>query len=73
MISSNINNHGTSFHGSPTGEEGNDIETSTVDVKIYSLSTIIATTDNFSLAHKIGEGGFGFVYKVHYSSIYALN
>ncbi|KAK1364903.1 Receptor-like serine/threonine-protein kinase [Heracleum sosnowskyi] len=62
-FSSNINDHGISVHGSTTGEEGNDIGTSTIDVKIYSLSTIVAATENFSLAHKVGEGGFGSVYK----------
>ncbi|KAK1364899.1 Protein kinase domain-containing protein [Heracleum sosnowskyi] len=48
---------------SPTGEEGEDIGTSTIDVKIYSLSTIVPATENFSLAHKVGQGGFGSVYK----------
>lgn len=53
-----------SAQGSSTGEEGDEIETSTVDVKFYSLSTIIDATDNFSITQKVGEGGFGSVYKV---------
>lgn len=40
---------------------------STVDVKVYSLNTIISATENFSSANKVGEGGFGSVYKVIYS------
>ncbi|KAK1364898.1 Receptor-like serine/threonine-protein kinase [Heracleum sosnowskyi] len=57
------NKLGVSVHGSSTGEEGDEIETSTVDVKFYSLGTIVEATENFSLAHKVGEGGFGSVYK----------
>ncbi|XP_017257335.1 G-type lectin S-receptor-like serine/threonine-protein kinase RKS1 [Daucus carota subsp. sativus] len=45
------------------GEESSDIETTTVDVKLFPLSTIIFATENFSLDHKIGQGGFGSVYK----------
>ena len=44
--------------------EFDEIMTSTVDVKFHSLSTIIAATENFSNANKVGEGGFGSVYKV---------
>lgn len=35
-----------------------------VDVLIFDLSTIISSTDDFSDANKLGEGGFGSVYKV---------
>ncbi|CAN6683169.1 unnamed protein product [Malus baccata var. baccata] len=31
----------------------------------FSLSTIIAATDNFSPINKLGQGGFGIVYKGH--------
>lgn len=34
------------------------------DLPFFSLSTIVGSTDNFSLANKLGEGGFGSVYKV---------
>ncbi|XP_055826664.1 G-type lectin S-receptor-like serine/threonine-protein kinase At1g11410 isoform X2 [Solanum dulcamara] len=34
-----------------------------VDVLIFDLSTIISSTDDFSDANKLGEGGFGSVYK----------
>ena len=58
------NKRGISVHGSSMEEEVDEIETSNVDVKFYSLSTIIDATENFSLANKVGEGGFGSVYKV---------
>ncbi|VFQ88581.1 unnamed protein product [Cuscuta campestris] len=35
----------------------------TADVLIYDLNIIQAATDNFSLENKLGEGGFGCVYK----------
>lgn len=35
-----------------------------VDVLIFDLSTIISSTDDFSNGNKLGEGGFGSVYKV---------
>ncbi|PRQ28640.1 putative protein kinase RLK-Pelle-DLSV family [Rosa chinensis] len=33
------------------------------DLQLFHLSTIIAATNDFSLANKLGEGGFGSVYK----------
>ncbi|KAI7731727.1 hypothetical protein M8C21_025260 [Ambrosia artemisiifolia] len=35
-----------------------------VDLDVFDLSEIVAATDNFSLSNKLGEGGFGSVYKV---------
>lgn len=52
--------HGSSKGGEPEVEE---IGTNTVDVKLFSLSIIVAATENFSVANKVGEGGFGSVYK----------
>lgn len=34
------------------------------DLKIFDFQTIVAATNNFSLINKLGEGGFGPVYKV---------
>lgn len=34
------------------------------DVKLYSYKELRHATDDFSPANKIGEGGFGSVYKV---------
>ncbi|KAG8635295.1 hypothetical protein MANES_16G018200v8 [Manihot esculenta] len=45
--------------------EADDIQTSRshTDLAFFNLSTISAATDNFSQANKIGQGGFGSVYK----------
>lgn len=53
----------TSFGGSPRRVEINENGTS-ADVQFFSLSTIIAATGDFAFANKLGEGGFGTVYKV---------
>jgi len=34
------------------------------ELPLLDLLTLINATDNFSIANKIGEGGFGLVYKV---------
>ncbi|KAK1284774.1 hypothetical protein QJS10_CPB21g00783 [Acorus calamus] len=34
-----------------------------MDLPLFDLSTVAMATDNFSNANKIGEGGFGLVYK----------
>ncbi|KAF7137578.1 hypothetical protein RHSIM_Rhsim07G0195700 [Rhododendron simsii] len=34
------------------------------DLPLFDLITIVTATDNFSLANKLGQGGFGPVYKV---------
>lgn len=36
---------------------------------LYDLSTLRAATDNFSEENKLGEGGFGPVYKVTYTQL----
>ncbi|XP_059660717.1 G-type lectin S-receptor-like serine/threonine-protein kinase At1g11410 isoform X2 [Cornus florida] len=49
----------------PDSSRGNELaesETST-DLPFFDLSTIVAATDNFSSANKLGQGGFGTVYK----------
>ncbi|GMY37023.1 G-type lectin S-receptor-like serine/threonine-protein kinase RKS1 [Fagus crenata] len=45
--------------------EGNELEDSSrhPDLSIFDLSCIVAATDNFSLTNKIGQGGFGSVFK----------
>ena len=35
------------------------------DLKIFSFGSISAATNSFSLENKLGEGGFGPVYKVY--------
>ena len=34
------------------------------NLPLFDLRTIIAATDNFSIVNKLGQGGFGPVYKV---------
>lgn len=38
------------------------------DLAFLSLNTILVATNNLSSANKIGQGGFGSVYKVEYPS-----
>ena len=35
------------------------------ELQYFDLSTILAATDNFSPVNKLGQGGFGTVYKVN--------
>ena len=46
--------------------EGNELKDGSghSDLLIFDLSCIVAATDNFSLANKLGQGGFGSVFKV---------
>lgn len=34
------------------------------ELKIFDFQAIVVATSNFSIINKLGEGGFGFVYKV---------
>src|ERR1044072_4493565 len=36
-----------------------------IDIPIFDFATIANATDNFSIDNKLGEGGFGPVYKVN--------
>jgi hypothetical protein len=38
--------------------------TNNSNITFFDLSSMAAATDNFSIAYKLGEGGFGSVYKV---------
>jgi hypothetical protein len=40
-----------------------------IDVPFFDLASILAATDNFSEANKLGQGGFGPVYKVKIHSL----
>ena len=46
-----------------TGRE-DDQEMRSSESLLYDLSTLRAATDNFSEENKLGQGGFGHVYKV---------
>lgn len=50
-----------------TGSNGLDLQTRT-----FSLKQIKAATDDFDPSNKIGEGGFGPVYKVSYCFVMFL-
>lgn len=50
----------SSPEGSRHGREDDD----TGEINSFTLSTIQVATNNFSLENKLGEGGFGPVYKV---------
>ena len=52
------------------GVETNDI--TTVESLQYDLTTIQAATNNFSSENKLGEGGFGDVYKVTKEFMYFI-
>lgn len=38
-----------------------------LDLPLFDLSSLLIATDNFSNANKLGQGGFGCVYKVNKS------
>ncbi|WCJ32142.1 Cysteine-rich receptor-like protein kinase 41 [Euphorbia peplus] len=42
-----------------------------LDVEIFSLGTLVAATNNFSPANRLGQGGFGIVYKGQLSNVEA--
>lgn len=44
--------------------QNNENETDNLDCLFFDLATIVDATDNFSSNNKIGEGGFGPVYRV---------
>lgn len=35
------------------------------DIAFFDINTMLAATNNFSPANKLGQGGFGLVFKVH--------
>ena len=37
-----------------------------LELPLFSLPSITAATENFSLSNKLGEGGFGPVYRVSF-------
>lgn len=48
-------------------EDAEDLNDNAPDVKVFSFSQIERATNRFSVENKIGEGGFGIVYKVKFN------
>ena len=42
-----------------------ELQSEDLEVPFFSLATIVIATNNFSSDNKLGEGGFGLVYKVN--------
>ncbi|TKY63481.1 G-type lectin S-receptor serine/threonine-protein kinase SD1-1 [Spatholobus suberectus] len=51
------------FVGNSLVEDNNEKHVDDLDVQLFDLPTITTATNDFSLENKIGEGGFGPVYK----------
>jgi hypothetical protein len=55
------------LEGSRRDSDSNDLEgnfSSGDDLKVFSYSSIIVATNGFSSENKLGQGGFGPVFKV---------
>ncbi|XP_065630045.1 G-type lectin S-receptor-like serine/threonine-protein kinase RKS1 isoform X1 [Quercus suber] len=60
-----VHNQSLNFTGTEGSFEGNELKDSGThpDLLIFNLSCIVAATENFSPTNKLGQGGFGSVYK----------
>lgn len=47
----------------------NEGQEDSLELPLFSLSTLVTATDNFAFNRKLGEGGFGSVYKVKFLSV----
>lgn len=52
------------FPGKSKTEDNYERHVDDLDLPLLNLSTVITATDNFLEKNKIGEGGFGPVYRV---------
>lgn len=43
-----------------------------IDVPFYEFGSVLQATENFSDSHKLGQGGFGHVYKVYSFNVFLL-
>lgn len=55
-------NSSTSFKTTQTGNQLDESGTN-AELPLFDLTTIVVATDNFSSSNKLGQGGFGTVYK----------
>ena len=53
-------------------QEDPSVREEDVDLATFGLDTIVNSTNNFSHTNKIGEGGFGPVYKVPFFRTFSL-
>ena len=69
-----LHNESLNFIGTKGSLGENELKDSSrhPDIMDFDLSSIVAATDNFSPTNKIGQGGFGFVFKVHLQFIMSL-
>lgn len=51
--------------GNRRTDQENENENEDLELPLFELATIANATDNFSINKKLGEGGFGPVYKVN--------
>ena len=61
-----VHNQSLNFASTRGSFEGHELEDGSThpDLPIFDLSCIVAATENFSPTNKLGQGGFGFVFKV---------
>ena len=69
-----FHNESLNFIGTKDSLGENELKDSSrhPDIMDFDLSSIVAATDNFSPTNKIGQGGFGSVFKVHLQFIMSL-
>lgn len=53
------------FSGPAQSEHEKSEEGKNCELPLFAFETLATATDNFSISNKLGEGGFGHVYKVH--------
>ena len=70
----NSQNQSLFFIGTKDSSEGNELEDNSrhPDLSIFDLSCIVSATDNFSPSNRLGQGGFGSVFKVQLQFIMTL-
>ncbi|XP_050289092.1 G-type lectin S-receptor-like serine/threonine-protein kinase RKS1 [Quercus robur] len=64
-VKRNLQNQSLFFIGTKDSLEGNELEDNSrhPDLSIFDLSCIVSATDNFSPSNRLGQGGFGSVFK----------
>ena len=53
--------------------EFNEEDEKRIDVPFFDLQSILEATENFSDANKLGQGGYGPVYKVIEGDLFAIS